>query len=369
MPTAQTEPAGAASIVLMMNSVEPTRSARCDDLVGALRVDDHLDAGPLRTELVDDVGGEPAVHGAVALPQDHPRGRERLRGDAATGLPGVPHDAVVETHPELEHGGVAAEVLVGQEQDLRVRLLVEPPLQGDVGVARRTDRAAVAAAERLDVGRGVHVGDGDDVLRDPGIGQGVPAVLDLREPGHVGHRAAGREVGQHDDLVGRGQDVGRLGHEVDAAEDDELRLGPTGRIAGQLERVAGDVGELDDLVALVVVSQDEHPLAERRFRRPGALDQVGIGRRRQVARALDAALGGQVGAAPERQQGQVHRRHGAIVETGAMRAAGGSTRLTSGRRARCRAAAGACSAAPDSPPGTGPAAPPSRRRRPSCSRA
>ena len=45
MPIAQDDPAGAASIVLMMYSVEPTRSAAVDDLVPALRVHEHRDAG------------------------------------------------------------------------------------------------------------------------------------------------------------------------------------------------------------------------------------------------------------------------------------------------------------------------------------
>ena len=72
-----------------------------------------------------------------------------------------------------------------------------------------------------------------------------------------------------------GQDVGALGHEVHAAEDDVRRLGPVGRLLRQLERVAGDVGELDDLVALVVVAEDEDLVAERRLGRPRPLDQVG----------------------------------------------------------------------------------------------
>ena len=66
-----------------------------------------------------------------------------------------------------------------------------------------------------------------------------------------------------------GQDVGRLGHEVHAAEDDVRRLRAGGGLAGQLERVAGDVGELDDLVALVVVAEHEDPVAERRLGRAG----------------------------------------------------------------------------------------------------
>ena len=91
-----------------------------------------------------------------------------------------------------------------------------------------------------------------------------------------------------------GQDVGRLGHEVHAAEDDELGLRPGRRLARELERVAGDVGELDDLVALVVVAEHEDPVAERRLGRAGARDQVGVGGGGQVAGALDAPLGVEV---------------------------------------------------------------------------
>ena len=38
--------------------------------------------------------------------------------------------------------------------------------------------------------------------------------------GHVGHRAAGVQVGEDDPLVVAGEHVGGLGHEVHAAEDD-----------------------------------------------------------------------------------------------------------------------------------------------------
>ena len=50
----------------------------------------------------------------------------------------------------------------------------------------------------------------------------LPGLLDRVEVGHVGHGAAGVEVGKDHLLVGRGQDVGGLGHEVDPAEDHEL---------------------------------------------------------------------------------------------------------------------------------------------------
>ena len=48
---------------------------------------------------------------------------------------------------------------------------------------------------------------------------------------HVGHRAAGRQVGQDDGLAVGGEDVGALGHEMHAAEDDVVGLGP---VSGRL---------------------------------------------------------------------------------------------------------------------------------------
>ena len=160
------------------------------------------------------------------------------------------------------------------------------------------------AGEALDRRRRVHVGDRDRDVGDARVGQDVPGLDDLLVVGHVGHRAAGGEVGQDTCWCGRGQDVGRLGHEVHAAEDDVVGLRPGGRLAGELERVAGHVGELDDLVALVVVAEDEDALAERRLGRAARVDQVGIGGRGQLAGAVDAALGGRIAAPAQQQQRQ-----------------------------------------------------------------
>ena len=52
----------------------------------------------------------------------------------------------------------------------------------------------------------------------------LPGLLDLVDVGHVGHRAAGVEVGEDHLLVVAGEDVGRLGHEVHAAEHDVVGL-------------------------------------------------------------------------------------------------------------------------------------------------
>ena len=55
-------------------------------------------------------------------------------------------------------------------------------------------------------------------------------------------------------LSGR-QDRSRLGHEVDAAEDDHVGVGG-GRLAREPERVADEVGDVLDLGQLVVVGED-----------------------------------------------------------------------------------------------------------------
>jgi len=107
---------------------------------------------------------------------------------------------------------------------------------------------------------------------------------------------------------------------VHAAEDDVLGVGPGSGLLGELERVAGDVGERDDLVALVVVPQHEDAVAEGGLRRAGALDQSWVGRRREVAGAVDTALGGRVALAAEQQQRQRRRLDaGGQVEVGGGR--------------------------------------------------
>ena len=299
-----------------MNSVGPDEVGLGDHLVGALGVDEHLDARAPRP-------GRASTPSAVNRPCTEQWPFHRIIRAAASCSPVSPPSASRGSHttqsssdsPSCEHRGVAAQVLVGEEQDLGVgAALGEGPLERDVGVARGAHRAAVAAAEGLDVGRGVHVGHRDDRVGDAGVDQGVPRVLDLGEPGHVGHRAAGGQVGQDHLLVVRGEDVGRLGHEVDAAEDDVLRLRARRRLPGQLERVAGDVGELDDLVALVVVTEHEDPIAQRGLGGPGALDQGRVGRRRAGSRGTPrpARRSGRMPLSEERRQ-RAGPRAGSVV--------------------------------------------------------
>ena len=77
---------------------------------------------------------------------------------------------------------------------------------------------------------------------------------------------------------GAGQDVRGLGHEVDAAEHDEVGLRTRGGELGQLEGVAGEVRVPDHLVPLVVMAEDDQAAPQRL---PGlqdaGLDLLGAG--------------------------------------------------------------------------------------------
>ena len=132
------------------------------------------------------------------------------------------------------------------------------------------------ADERLDGRRRVDVGDRNDA-GDADAGQFLPAGLELVDRRHVGHRAAGREVRQDDLLVRRRKHVGALGHEMHAAEHDELGFRMRGGLARQAERIAGVVGEPDHLVALVVMTENHQPAAERRLRRRDPPVELGVG--------------------------------------------------------------------------------------------
>ena len=71
----------------------------------------------------------------------------------------------------------------------------------------------------------------------------------------VGQRAAGAEIGDQDRLLGR-EDRRGLGHEVHAAERDDLGFGARA-FAREAERVAHEVGDVLDLGPLVVVGEDD----------------------------------------------------------------------------------------------------------------
>ena len=134
--------------------------------------------------------------------------------------------------------------------------------------------------------------------------------------------------------------------------------GPGRGLPGELERVAGDVGELDDLVALVVVAQHEDPRPPARPWRP-APAPPGPGRTppagRRGSRRRARSRGRCRGRAPAAADQLLSHRHPFTAGNHLVRG-----------RSRCagRASAAACRAARGTPPSTAPSGTPSRRPRP-----
>ena len=122
-------------------------------------------SGWLGPEGGDVLGPEALVDRAVALPEQEAGLLDVPLVEAAQALAGVPDRHVGRRVAELV-AGVAAQVLVGEEQHLgRRAALAERPGQDGPGVGRGAHRPAVAADERLQGGGGVHVGDRDHGAR------------------------------------------------------------------------------------------------------------------------------------------------------------------------------------------------------------
>ena len=93
----------------------------------------------------------------------------------------------------------------------------------------------------------------------------------------IGEAAARRQVREHHDAA-RIEDLGRLGHEVNAAEHDHIGFG-AGGAAGELERITNHIGDVLDGVVLVVMGQDHGvPLTAQGVDRGG---EIGRGRGHQ----------------------------------------------------------------------------------------
>src|SRR3954454_18594370 len=64
---------------------------------------------------------------------------------------------------------------------------------------------------------------------------------------------------------------------MDSAEHDELGGATARGRAGELQGVAGEVRELDDLIALIVMPEDHHAVAQRLLRRDDPLVHFVVG--------------------------------------------------------------------------------------------
>ena len=139
-------------------------------------------------------------------------------------------------------GDPLAEVLVGDEQDV----FVGGDLVDDFdGVAAGDDHVAERfhAGGAVDVGDDVNVGIGGFVGGKTFVGAGV------------GERTTGVDVGEENGARGV-NDFGGLGHEVDAAEENDVGLGGL-RLIGEAEGIADVIGDLLDGLDLVIVREDD----------------------------------------------------------------------------------------------------------------
>src|SRR6185312_6763075 len=104
----------------------------------------------------------------------------------------------------------------------------------------------------FDGGRAVDVGDG---LETPAIdAQHFLIACQFVGGAAIGQAASCLQVRQQNALVGV-EYLGRLGHEMHAAENDGRSFYLRG-LARQFQTVAGEVGQFLDFAVLVVVSED-----------------------------------------------------------------------------------------------------------------
>ena len=154
-------------------------------------------------------------------------------------------------------------MLVGKEEDFFVAF--KCPFECCRRVGGGAHQPAALATEGFDGGAGIHVGQRSDaaalIAGHAHADQLFPAAFYLADLRHIGHGAAGIEIGQDDLLAIVGQNVRALSHEMDTAENDVFGAG-TRRFLRQFVRVAAKVGKPNDFVALIMVPQHHDASAQ-----------------------------------------------------------------------------------------------------------
>ena len=244
-------------------------------------MDNDNSVGVRLAECCDVFGAEPLMDRAVSLPQEEGGVFHFGFGEAPVFTARIPYAHFVEGVTEIA-GGIAPQVLIGEEENLFATGSVlgavaegEGPLKDGASVGRGAHRTAMFAHERFECCRGVHVGDRNDLRDICGCREGLPCICDFLEVGHVGHRTARIEVGEDYGLMVAGEDVGGLGHEVHATENDVLGLRLFLGKHRKAEGVTAGIGPLHDFVALVVMAEDEQAVTESCFRRSDSIREFG----------------------------------------------------------------------------------------------
>ena len=102
------------------------------------------------------------------------------------------------------------------------------------------------------------------VVGETEIDELLPGVFDLRNFRHIGHGAAGVQVGQNDGLARTRQDVGAFRHEMHTAEDDVAAF-VLRRDLREAVGIATIIGETHDFIALIVMTKDDALRAQLGF--------------------------------------------------------------------------------------------------------
>lgn len=180
---------------------------------------------------------------------------------------GVDHDFGLRiTRLGLEHG-VAAEFDVGvtiafPERHRTTGLFDDPLAEVFVGDEEQVfvfgggidDLLGVAAGDD-DVAQGFHGGAAIDVGDGPEVGVGLLQGFQFFGGATFFQRATGVLVREHDNFVWV-ENLGRLGHEVNTAEDDDIGAGFLG-LLGEAEGIADIIRHVLDFGDLVIVREDD----------------------------------------------------------------------------------------------------------------
>src|SRR3990172_1056219 len=188
------------------------------DVRGAFRMDNHPGPGPFLPAFRYIVGQDAVVGRTIARPEVHP--------------------------PPRPGGDVGPQALIGYKEYL---LLQWDRGYYPLGIAGGT----------ADIALCLHSGGGVDVADYPGVGQFFLFLPQGLCRNHIGHRAAGLDVGHKYSLI-RAYYGGSLCHEVYAAEDNHLGV-CHGRLLGESEGITSKIRCVLDLSALVVMGKDDRP--------------------------------------------------------------------------------------------------------------
>src|SRR2546423_4992278 len=126
-------------------------------------------------------------------------------------------------------------MFIGKEKDALTA--IEGPFDNRRSIGGSTDNTTIATTESFEISSRVYIGNRNNASVIPKhIRQHLPALLNLGNIRHIGHRTTCSRIGQNDFLLWSAQDIGSFGHEVNATEDNIIGFRSRGCELGQFER-------------------------------------------------------------------------------------------------------------------------------------